>query len=47
MKKKFTHVEELKAQFRMSLQFIQGPHRKEKTPVQWSLYSLVISPGYI
>ena len=47
MKKELLTVKELAAELRMSLKSIQRAYRKEEIPVQWSLGSLAVAPGYI
>ena len=47
MKKDLLTVKELAAELRMSPKSIQRAYRKEEIPVQWSLSSLVVAPGYI
>jgi predicted DNA-binding transcriptional regulator YafY len=47
MKKDVLTVKELAAELRMSLKSIQRDYRKREIPVQLSLCSLVVAPGYI
>jgi len=47
MKKDLLTVKELAAKLRMSPKSIQRAYRKEEIPVQWSLSSLAVAPGYI
>jgi len=47
MKKELLTVKELAAELRMSPKSIQRVYRKGSLPVQWSLFSLTVAPGYI
>lgn len=47
MKKDLLTVKELAAEFRMSSKSIQRAYRKGEIPVQLSLCSLIVAPGYI
>ena len=47
MKRDFLTVKELAAEFRMNPKSIQWAYRKEESPVQSFLCSLVVAPGYI
>jgi|CXWL01.1.fsa_nt_gi hypothetical protein len=47
MKKDLLTVKELAAELRMSPKSIRRAYRKRESPVQWSLCSLVVAPGYI
>lgn len=47
MKKDVLTVKELAAKLRMSPKLIQRAYRKGEIPMQWSLSSLVVAPGYI
>jgi len=47
MQKDLLTVKALAAELRMSPNSIQRAHRKEESPVQLSLSSLVVAPGYI